>query len=136
MRKYWLVALAAAFSMAAMAQGNLEIDTPAVAALKSSMQSRFPQLEPFLAAGAVGLARSGRIELRDAGIVPLAQRAQLGSLIAAENQDRAALYREIARANGHPEWEGDIARTFGERWAEKARNNWWVQDGQGAWKRK
>ena len=117
------------------AQGNLEIDTPAIAALKQSMQKRHAQLEPLYAAGAVGLASDGTVALRDAGSVPLAQRAQVTSAIAAENADRAALYREIARANNHPEWEGDVRRTFAQRWIERAQAGWWVQQG-GKWVKK
>ncbi len=117
------------------AQGNLEIDTPAIAALKQSMQKRHAQLEPLYAAGAVGLASDGTVALRDAGSVPLAQRAQVNGAIAAENADRAALYREIARANDHPEWEADVRRTFAQRWIDRAQPGWWVQQG-GKWVQK
>ena len=74
--------------------------------------------------------------LRDPAAVPLPQRAAVNSLIAAENQDRAALYREIARANNHPEWEGDIRGTFGQRWIDRARSGWFVQNASGAWVKK
>lgn len=131
-----LAAFLMALAFAALAQGNLEINTPAVAALKSSMQGRHGQLEPHFAAGAIGLTRDGRVALRDANLVPLAQRGAINSLLAAENRDRAALYQEIAKANSHPEWEDDIARTFGSRWIDKARAGWWVQDAQGNWTKK
>ena len=54
----WLGAFMFGVVMAATvhAQGNLEIDTPAIAALQQSMQKRHAQLEPLYAAGAVGLA--------------------------------------------------------------------------------
>ncbi len=117
------------------AQGNLEINTPAIAALQGSMQQRHAQLGPLYASGAVGIANDGTISLRDANSVPLAQRAQVNSLVAAENADRAALYREIARANGHPEWEGDVRRTFAQRWIDRAQPGWWVQ-GAGGWVQK
>ena len=134
--KKLLIALLALLAFSAWAQGNLEINTPAIAALKSSMQGRFSQLEPHQASGAVGLTRDGRVELRDASLVPLPQRGTVSSLIAAENRDRGALYQEIARANGHPEWEADIARTFAGRWIDKARSGWWVQDAGGTWNKK
>lgn len=116
----------------AFAQGNLEIDTPAISALKQSMQQRHGQLAPLYASGAVGLAADGTVALRDASSVPLAQRGQVNALVAAENADRAALYREIARANGHPEWEADVRKTFAQRWIERAQPGWWVQ-GAGGW---
>ncbi len=120
----------------AWAQANLEINTPAVASLQSSMQQRHAQLAGFYASGAVGLTRDGNIALRDANAVALAQRQQVNGLIAAENQDRAALYREIARANGRPEWEAEIRATFAQRWIDKAQPGWYYQSASGAWVRK
>ena len=118
------------------AQADLEINTPAIASLKASMQQRHGQLAAFYASGSVGLTRDGNVALRDANAVPLAQRQQVNALIAAENQDRAALYREIARANNHPEWEGDIRATFAQRWIERAQAGWYFQNSAGAWVRK
>lgn len=120
----------------AYAQANLEINTPAVAALQASMQKRHGELAPLYANGAVGLTRDGFIALRDANAVPLAQRQQANGLVAAENQDRGALYREIARANGKPEWENDIRTTFAQRWIDKAQGGWYFQNNAGAWTRK
>lgn len=131
-----LLAFALAHPGAAHAQANLEINTPAIASLVSSMQRRDAQLAPLYASGAVGLTRDGNVALRDANAVPLAQRQQVNALIAAENQDRAALYREIARANGHPEWETDIRTTFGQRWISRAQPGWYYQNPAGAWVRK
>ncbi len=133
----WVLALLAAVAaQAAIAQANIEINTPAIASIQASMQTRHNQLAPFYASGAVGLTRDGNVALRDAGAVPLAQRQQVNSLVAAENQDRAALYREIARANGHPEWEPSIRTTFASRWIEKAQPSWYYQSAGGQWVRK
>ncbi len=120
----------------AWAQANLEVNTPAVAALQSSMQKRHAALASFYGNGAVGLTRDGFVALRDANAVPLAQRQQVNGLVAAENQDRSALYREIARANGKPEWENDIRTTFAQRWIDKAQGGWYYQNNAGAWTRK
>ena len=125
-----------ALAGAAAAQANLEINTPAIAALQRSMQARHAEAQPLYASGAVGLTRDGNVALRDANAVPLAQRAQVNALVAAENQDRASLYREIARANGKPEWENDIRTTFAQRWIDKAQPGWYVQNPSGAWVRK
>ena len=86
--------------------------------------------------GAVGIARDGTVALRDANAVPLPQRAAVNGLVGAENTDRTALYREIARANAKPEWEGEIRNTFALRWIEKAAPGWQVQDAQGQWVKK
>jgi uncharacterized protein YdbL (DUF1318 family) len=117
----------------AAGQANLDIDTPAITATRNAMAARYPQLEPFFASGAVGLTRDGMVAVRDANAVPLNQRAAVNALVSQENQDRAALYREIARANGHPEWEADIRNTFARRWIDRARPGWWYQNAAGVW---
>jgi uncharacterized protein YdbL (DUF1318 family) len=124
---------------AAHAQGspNLDISTPQIRAITDSMQRRFPQLEPFFASGAIGMTADGMVAVRDVNAVPLAQRALVTRLVADDNRDRTALYAEIARANGHPEWEPDIRRTFARRWvARGAQPGWYYQDAGGSWKRK
>ncbi|WP_371915202.1 YdbL family protein [Nitrosospira sp. Nsp11] len=117
-------------------QANIEIDTPAISSLRQSMQQRHSQLQPYYERGAVGLTRDGLVAMRDANALPLAARQPVNALIAAENQDRNALYREIARANSHPEWEADIRATFGQRWIDLARPGWWYQAANGSWVRK
>jgi uncharacterized protein YdbL (DUF1318 family) len=132
MLRRWFFLFVLGMAGVAAAQSNLEIDTPAIAALKQSMQQRHAQLAPLYASGAVGLANDGTVALRDASAIPLAQRGQINAVIASENADRAALYREIARANGHPEWEAEVRKTFAQRWIERAQPGWWVQ-GPGGW---
>ena len=134
-RRGWL-ALLLLLAGNAWAQANLEVNTPAVAALQASMQKRHAELASFYGNGAVGLTRDGFVALRDANAVSLAQRQQVNSLVAAENQDRSALYREIARANGKPEWENEIRATFAQRWIDKAQGGWYYQNNTGAWTRK
>jgi len=131
-----LAALASLLPAPVLGQANLEINTPAIAALQRSMQQRHSQLASLYNSGAVGFTRDGNVALRDAKAVPLAQRQHVNALIASENQDRAALYREIARANGHPEWENDIRATFAQRWVSRAQRGWYYQNASGAWVRK
>lgn len=138
MKRIWIVALLV-FAFAgstAFAQSNLDISTPAIAAIRDAMHVRHSSLAPFYESGAVGLTDDGKVALRDASSVPLAQRRQLNQLITAENSDRSALYRELARANGHPEWEPQVQETFAKRWVDKAKAGWWVQTAGGAWSRK
>lgn len=117
------------------AAADLEVNTPAIAAIKNSMQSRHAQLAGFYASGAIGLTRDGLIAVRDANAVPLAQRGALTALVKDENADRSKLYKEIAVANGHPEWQPEIQSTFAGRWIDKAQGGWWVQ-GAGGWTQK
>ena len=100
------------------------------------MESRHASLEPHYNSGAVGLTDDGMVAVRDANAVPLAERNNVKKLVADENADRSALYREIAVANAHPEWEGDIRKTFAERWVAKAQSGWYYQDGSGSWVKK
>jgi len=119
----------------AFAAADLELNTPAISALKSSMQARHGQLAGHYASGAVGLTRDGLVAIKDANAVPLKDRQAVNALVSAENNDRNALYREIANANGHPEWEAEVRNTFSQRWVQKAQGGWWYQDGNG-WAKK
>ncbi|RKZ35208.1 MAG: DUF1318 domain-containing protein [Gammaproteobacteria bacterium] len=115
---------------------DLDITSPAIAKIQGAMKSRHGELVRFYDLGAAGLSNNGLIGTRDPRKVPLKERRRLAQLVAAENRDRAALYREIARANGHPEWEADIRRTFARRWVSRARGGWWYQDSSGNWRQK
>jgi uncharacterized protein YdbL (DUF1318 family) len=125
----WLVPEAQA------AQADINIDSPAINALKAQMKSRHNELEGFFNSGAVGLTDDGLVMVRDAKAVALKDRNHLNGLVADENKDRKALYAEIARANGHPEWQDDIQNTFAKRWISNAAKGWWYQQG-GSWKQK
>ncbi|MEW9570560.1 YdbL family protein [Rhodanobacter sp. Si-c] len=116
---------------------NLRVQTPAVQAIHDRMRVRFQSsLQALLDSGAVGFTHDGMVAMRDAAKVPLSERAQANATVADENRDRAALYREIANANNHPEWEAQIRATFAQTWIEHARTGWYYQDASGAWLRK
>ena len=116
---------------------NIRIQTAATEAIRGRMQGRFQgALGNLLDSGAVGFTRDGMVAMRDAAKVPLSQRAQANATVADENRDRAALYREIANANNHPEWEAQIRTTFAKTWIEKAHAGWYYQDASGAWQKK
>ena len=116
---------------------NLRVQTPAVQAIHDRMRTRFQDsLQALLDSGAVGFTRDGLVAMRDAARVPLSERAQANATVADENRDRAALYREIANANNHPEWEAQIRATFAQTWIEHARPGWYYQGASGAWQRK
>lgn len=117
------------------AAADLEANTPAIAAIKTSMQTRHAQMQTFYASGAIGLTQDGFIAVKDASAVPLSQRGGLAGLVKDENSDRARLYKEIAAANGHPEWQGEIQSTFAGRWIDKAQAGWFYQR-DGAWVKK
>lgn len=114
---------------------NLDVNTPAIIAIKASMTARHSQLLPHYISGAVGLTKDGFIAVKDATAVPLKDRGGINSLVADENTDRIKLYKEIAVGNGHPEWQNDIQNTFAGRWIDKAQAGWHYQSG-GAWVKK
>jgi uncharacterized protein YdbL (DUF1318 family) len=116
---------------------NLRIQTAASEAIRGRMHARFQgTLGALLDSGAVGFTRDGMVVMRDAAKVPLSQRAQANATVAEENRDRIALYREIANANNHPEWESQIRATFAKTWIEKAHAGWYYQNAAGAWQKK
>ncbi len=114
---------------------DLEANTPAISAIKTSMQTRHAQMQSFYASGAIGLTQDGFIAVKDASAVPLSQRGGLAGLVKDENTDRTRLYKEIAAANGHPEWQGEIQSTFAGRWIDKAQTGWFYQK-DGTWVKK
>jgi len=120
---------------AANAQVDLDISTPEIRAITASMESRHGSLVKYYSSGAIGLTADGLIEVRDQNAIPLPERNTARQLVADENQDRAALYAQIAKANGHPEWEADIRDTFAKRWIAKAQSGWYYKEG-GGWKQK
>ncbi len=119
----------------AQAQADININSPRINELKSKMKARHEELKPFYQQGAIGLNGKGLLEIRDADAVSLRDRSQLQNLVKAENADRQALYEEIARANGQPDWEADIQETFARRWQQNAPNGWWIEQ-DGNWQQK
>ena len=116
---------------------EIEINTPQINAIKARMAERQRQsLSAMFDAGAIGFSADGLVTIRDRSAVPLSERRNLESAVADENRDRKAVYREIAIANGHPEWEQDIQQTFAKEWVQNARPGWYYQDAGGAWRQK
>jgi uncharacterized protein YdbL (DUF1318 family) len=125
----WLIPAASA------QQANLDISSPAIGKIESSMRARHAQLLPYYNSGAIGLTENGLVAVRDAKAVALSARQSVNQLVADDNRDRMALYREIAAANAHPEWEAQIQATFARRWIDRAPPGWYYQSG-GVWKAK
>src|SRR3546814_4382550 len=84
---------------------SMEIDR-----LRAQMQNRYVELKPELDAGVIGLSSDGFVAVREPDRVPFADRPRLRALVANENADRSALYRQIAVSNGEPGWQTQIGR--------------------------
>lgn len=120
----------------AHAQADINIRTPAIQAIRERMRVRFETLRPYFQSGALGMTHNGRIAIRDPSALPLKDRASLNQAVAEDNRDRDAVYREIAVANGHPEWEDEIRATFAKEWIDRAASGWYYQNASGAWVQK
>lgn len=118
-------------------QAEIDINTPQINSIKARMaQRQRSSLNSLFDAGAIGFSSDGLITIRDRSAVELSERRSLESVVADENRDRKAVYREIAVANGHPEWEQDIRKTFAQQWVNNARRGWYYQDSGGSWRQK
>jgi uncharacterized protein YdbL (DUF1318 family) len=122
----------------ANAQGrpDITLKTPAIQAIQARMESRFNStLRAGFDSGALGFTADGLITVRDASALALKDRVAMNAAVADDNRDRKAVYREVAVANGHPEWESQIRDVFAKQWVASARSGWWYQSG-GSWKQK
>jgi len=118
-------------------QAELDINTPQINAIKARMAERQQRsLAALFDAGAIGFTADGLVTIRDRSAVSLSERRNLETVVADENRDRKAVYREIAVANGHPEWEQEIQQTFAREWVRNARPGWYYQEANGAWRQK
>jgi uncharacterized protein YdbL (DUF1318 family) len=121
---------------AAQAAADFDASSPAKRALEASLKARFARLKPHLDSGAVGLTADGLLDIRDRNLIPLAERNAVRQLVGEQNADSEALYQEIARINGHPEWLTEIRTVFAERWVAKADPGWYYRDAGGTWRQK
>ena len=115
---------------------DISLKTPAIQAIQARMEARFNStLRAGFDSGALGFTSDGLISVRDAGKLELKDRVAMNAAVADDNRDRKAVYREVAVANGHPEWESQIRNVFAKQWVDSARSGWWYQSG-GGWKQK
>jgi len=124
------------FISPAYAQINIDISSPRIQILRDNMVARHQMLKHGYDIGAIGITNDGLVVLRDSNEVSFKNLPKIKRWIEEENQERLNLYKEIALANAHPEWEIDIRTTFISRWIELAELGWWYQDIKGQWQRK
>lgn len=117
-------------------QANISIDSPRIRSIRKSMEKRQSKLSKYYKSGAVGFTNNGLIASVSNSGLSVKQKSSVNKLIKAENNDRQALYSEIANANGHPEWKADIQKTFSKTWIDKISTGWMYQTNNGKWTRK
>lgn len=119
----------------AMAEQNINIDTPEIRAIKAALKHRSEQVKSLLAKGAIGIGNDGYLKARDAG-GDLKLQAEANKVLGAENADRRRLYQEIAKANGFPDKAREVEKIFASSWRAQAEPGWQVQDDGGGWSRR
>ena len=120
----------------AQGQPDITIKTPAIQAIQARMAGRFDgTLRKHFDSGALGFTSDGLVSTRDAAKIPLSDRVAVNQAVADQNRDAKAVYREIAVANKHPEWESQIRSVFARQWVDSAKSGWWYQ-AAGGWKQK
>ena len=116
---------------------DFNIKTPAIQAIQSRMDQRFSSvLRQQFDSGALGFTNDGLVSVRDASKIGLSDRVAVNQAVADQNRDAKAVYREVAVANNHPEWESQIRDVFAKQWIASAKPGWWYQDASGNWKQK
>ena len=137
-RQFLLAGLCLLSASAMCANGDAEFDvhSPSVMAIRKSLAERHVTLKVHFEAGVIGFTYDGLVAMREPGRLAPDVRSKLELLVAEDNKDRGTMYREIARANNHPEWEAQIKATFGERWISRASSGWYYQNAQGQWVKK
>lgn len=120
----------------AQSEQDINVSTPEIRAIRASLKSRSDKLFPYLDAGNVGVGRDGLLKVRTTEGLDLKARAEVNQLVAAENEDRLRLYKEISRANGFPDKADEVQKIFAETWREKADKGWYIEQPGGGWEKK
>lgn len=127
--------LSGLFVETALAQDvDININTPAISAIRSSLEARAPQLRPYYAGGNIGITNRGYLEIRSMTGLDVKSQADLKGLVDADNNDRRNLYYEIAVANSFgSEAVPQIESLFADSWRTKASPGWVIQNNDGSW---
>jgi uncharacterized protein len=133
----WRLASLSLVGEAHAQEADINVSNPAIRAIKDSIKARSEAIKPFMDRGNIGIAADGLLAIRSSDGLNLKERAETKQLVDAENRDRENLYVEIAKANNMPaDNVPKIKGIFARSWLDQARPGWWIQDGQGNWKKK
>lgn len=136
LRTFLAQALSALGPAEAHAADATSVSNAAIRGLKQQIKSNHQQLLPFYQGGNVGITNQGYLEVRSTDGLSVAQVGALKRLVKADNDARAQLYSEVARAlNIDPSQKSRVESIFAQEWQKEAGSGWWVQSG-GGWTRK
>lgn len=109
------------------AAGAVTATAADLGAVKARMSQRLSQLDQLKAGGAVGENNRGFVEVRGGG-------GDAASVVAAENQDREAVYAAIAQQTGSS--ANQVGRARAKQIASASAPGVWLQKDDGSWYRK
>lgn len=122
---------------AAHAQDATTVSNANIRALKNTIASNTAALKRFYEGGEVGIGKDGMLVLRSTQGLSIRDVAEARRLVAADNQAREQLYKEVGKAlNSPPDRFSDLVKIFADEWRDKAPAGWYIQEDSGAWKRK
>ena len=125
--------LLSAYASGAEPEFEINVHSPSVMAIRMGLAERYAVLKEHLQTGVIGFTHDGLIAMRDAGSLPRETRTKVELLVAEDNKDRSTMYREIARANGRPDWESQFQAVFAERLIRRVPVGWYYRDAGGQW---
>ncbi|MCX7544780.1 DUF1318 domain-containing protein [Marinicella gelatinilytica] len=118
----------------AQPSADITLSSPAIDAITARMKQRVSDyLREYLNKNVVGFSNDGLVEIVNIDQLDLKDRQAVKKVVADENRDRIALYREMAIANDHPEWEDQVRQAFVKQWIAQAQSGWLYQDNSGRW---
>jgi|SRR5690554_5805292 len=121
-------------SAQAQPQADITLSSPAIDAITGRMKERVnSHLRDYLNDNVIGFTNDGLVEIVNIDNLALKDRQAVKKIVADENRDRIALYREMAIANDHPEWEDQVRLAFVKQWIAQAQSGWLYQDNAGRW---
>lgn len=106
----------------AYARESLRETSPEVERLARQMRERYSDLQALKRQEVIGENNKGYVEFRDRGALETVEaRQEAEELVNEENDDRRALYQEIARLNAEQNVSvGEVERIFAQRRLERA----------------
>lgn len=101
----------------AWAEEATEVSNATIRALKKQMKERFQKLKPYYQKSVLEEGDDGYLSITDTDGLNLKEKRDLKILVKAENDDRKALYEEVAKALGIDPGQVDkIAEIFAKEW--------------------
>jgi hypothetical protein len=115
-------ALAALSTAPAWAEEATTVSNPTIRALKERMRNRYASMKPFYQNGLLAEGDNGLVSVKGTQGLGLKEQRDLNNLVSAENKDRQALYREVAKAlNIDPSQVDRVAEIFAKEWQKSVR---------------